>query len=212
LSKSGRLKELPLLLGATATIQGWQWLDKTPVYSGEWLSGHRDEIIPGSKQFLVWDHGFWRSISAGDTIPLLLVKYKSDHKFNAQQINANSPLILKKHSLNGKTLWILRAPVDWFTAKRLAEMLGGRLAVPQTPEESAAMLDMCKDFSNLHLAIGGYRMCDRWQYLDGQTVQDIPDDRSNRRVTHSNCFVTLYENRLCNSEKLDGFICEFPQQ
>ncbi|MBE6380823.1 MAG: hypothetical protein E7047_07830 [Lentisphaerae bacterium] len=212
LKNSKRLRDLPVLMGAKATIHGWQWLDNTPVYTGDWLNGVEDSIIPGLKQYLVWDHGFWRGISADEAVPLLLVKYNKNRQFSKRPGTVpDSPLILKKHAHGKKEYWVLHAPVDWATAKRLAEMLGGQLAVPENQAERDALLKLADEFEDIHLAVGGIRHCGSWQWLNGADAGDIPNDSSNRAISLSDCFITIYDHRICNSNQMDGFICEFPR-
>ena len=131
---SKRFHELPLLIGATGTSKGWMWLDKTPVYDGEWFNGDQDTVAAGRKNYMLWDHGFWRGIDGASHVPLMLIKY---NKKRPQKVdyNTRSPLILKKFQIGSKKYWLLNATVDWYTAKRLTEMLGGRLAVAESVEE-----------------------------------------------------------------------------
>ena len=103
----------------------------------------------------------------------------------------------------------MQAPVNWYTARRLAELMGGRLAVPANAEEKAAFLKNLKGFENRRIALGGFRKNGKWMWLDGTREQQIlPPDQKNRNESLNNCFAAIYNNRYCHSPEFDTFLCE----
>jgi len=201
-----RVRELPSLTGAYMHNGVWKWLDNTPVSGNEWLSNSANgQDNRKYRHYLVWDHGFWRGVNAAEPIPVMIIKYKDSRK-----ILTESPLILKKMRINNKNYWLLRAPVDWYTARRLAELLGGKLAVLRTPAEQAAAIEQLSKFKNMRIALGCYRKNGKWQWLDGMPgPEELPPDKLNRNVTLNRCFMALYKNKLCNSPEFNAFLCEF---
>lgn len=206
-NSSRRFREMPILVGAAGTSKGWVWQDSTPVYDGEWLNGQADSITPDKNNYMVWDHGFWRGISDTTTVPLLLIKYGKNRPA-CVDYNARSPLIIKKFQIGSKKYWVLNAAVDWYTAKRLAAMLGGRLAVPENAEQLQQLCSQLKKFSRLRLAVGAQRQCGKWIWLNGKelSISNISKQRS-RSLNES--FVCIYDQQISACEVLDGFVCEF---
>ena len=204
---SKRFHELPLLIGATGTSKGWMWLDKTPVYDGEWFNGDQDTVTAGRKNYMLWDHGFWRGIDGASHVPLMLIKY---NKKRPQKVdyNTRSPLILKKFQIGSKKYWLLNATVDWYTAKRLTEMLGGRLAVADSVEELRQLKAATEKFSHLRLAIGAQRQCGKWVWLNNREV-DVESIESQRTRSLNENYVCLYNQKVSACELLDGLLCEF---
>jgi len=57
-----RVRELPTLLGAFYKNAQWMWLSGVPLNYGEWLIHNNEGNTAEQGEYLVWDHGFWRSI------------------------------------------------------------------------------------------------------------------------------------------------------
>jgi len=204
---SKRLRELPVLIGATGTVKGWIWLDKTPVYDGEWLNGRADSIDLDQGNYMVWDHSFWRGINGNTPVPLLLIKY-SKKRPQRVDYNTDSPLIIKKFQIGSKKYWVLNATVDWHTAKRLTGMLGGKLAVPENAAEEQQLFEALKEHSHLRLAVGAYRQCGSWVWLNGKAA-NVSNIDSQRTRSLNESFVCIYNHRISACELLDGLVCEF---
>ena len=121
-----------------------------------------------------------------------------------------SKLEPEEYKVNNKKYWLMRAPVDWYTARRLAELLGGKLAVLENPAEQAAVIQQLRKFKNIRIALGCYRKNGKWQWLNGKRgPAKLPADKYNRNVSLNNCFMAIYQNKLCNSPEFNAFLCEF---
>ncbi len=205
--ESTRFLDLPLLVGAIGTSQGWQWLDKTPVYEGEWFNGERDPIDPQGS-YLVLDHYYWRGIKVDETAPLLAIHYPKNQVRKIDLTQVSSPLILKKFSFNNRRYMVLRAPVDWYTAKHLANMLGAKLAEPADEKELQKFVQATADLKNHVLALGGYRQCGKWRWTSGKEFK-LNTDYPNRAASLNNAFLAFTNGNMISSDRLDGFICEY---
>ncbi len=216
-TRAVRLREFACLVGAQRRGGHWEWLDGNPVYDGSWLQEF-DKPSNDTANYLVWDHAFWRGTAAGETIPLLLVEWPRTLWQRREQLRktgklpiVDSPLILKRFSVSGKNLFLLRASVDWYTAKRLAELLGGVLAMPMTDAEQRTVLDELADFSELRIALGCYRRCGEWRWLNHEAgPRTLPADRGERNASLNSCFMAIYGRKFCNADSFDAFLCEVP--
>ena len=210
---SQRLRELPSLVGGSWVNDKWQWLDNTPVNNGEWLNPN-DENTPAVENrfaYLVWDHGFWRAAGKNSRVPLFILKY-SEPRQNTLPLT-DSPVILKKFALGGKQYYLMRAPVDWYTAKRLAEMLGGTLAQLDKKLVRKAVMRQLHSVRKLRIALGGYHKYSHWYWLNGKEIKlDLPPDRYDRQVSLNECFAAVRNGKLCNAVEFDAFLMEIPKK
>ncbi len=201
-----RLQEMASFAGAEYRNGKWMWLDNTPIDNGEWLANEQQQSAKGL--FLIWDHGFWRSNNS-ETVPLLILEHKKGKKTPRINNFAQRGIVLKHFKLNNKTYLLMQAPVNWYTARRLAELMGGRLAVPANAKEKAEFLKNLKGFEKRRIALGGFRKNGKWMWLNGtQEQQILPPDKNNRNESLNNCFAAIYNNRYCHSPEFDTFLCE----
>ena len=202
---SSRLQELPVITSAYYTNGQWQWQDKTPVTSGEWLNN----LDNNQYSAMVWDHGFWRGITDSETAPLIMIKYSSEKAPATDLSSAKSDLILDKFNFKGKKYFLLQAPVDWHTAKRLAELAGGKLAAPENSAELAFMIRKLKAHKKLKIAVGGYRKLGKWYWINGTVGPKKlqPISRKNK-TSLNNSFAAVYKGKLCYAQSFDAFLCE----
>ena len=204
LQSSGRLQNMQLITSAVRSNQQWQWQDKTPVDNGEWLNNQDNHLHVS----MTWKHGFWSGISDRDTVPLTMIKYAAKD-FRAPRLGSiKSTLILSEFKFKGKRYFLLKSPVDWYTAKRLAELLGGTLAVPANQMETTFMIKKLKSYKNLRIALGGYRKNGKWQWLNNTTgPRKVKSDATASGSLNSR-FIGIYDGKLCNTQKFDAFLCE----
>ncbi|MBE6402717.1 MAG: SUMF1/EgtB/PvdO family nonheme iron enzyme [Lentisphaeria bacterium] len=201
---SGRLQNLPLITSAIRNGQQWQWQDRTLVDNGEWLNNHDNHLYDA----MTWDHGFWSGISNSDTAPLTMIKYASKGYHAPRLGSVKSPLILSEFKFKGKHYFLLKSPVDWYTAKRLAELLGGTLAIPANSAETTFMAKKLKSYKNLRIALGGYRKNGKWRWLNNTSGPGkVQTDKSAGGSLNSR-FIGIYNGKLCNTQKFDAFLCE----
>ena len=117
-------------------------------------------------------------------------------------------LILTEFKFKGKRYFLLKSPVDWYTAKRLAELLGGTLAMPANSVEASFMVRKLKAYKNMRIAIGGYRQNGKWQWLNGTPApRKIVSDNLASGSLNSR-FIGIYNGKLCNAQQFDAFLCE----
>ena len=158
---------------------------------------------------MVWDHGFWRGITDSETAPLIMIKYSSEKAPATDLSSAKSDLILDKFNFKGKKYFLLQAPVDWHTAKRLAELAGGKLAAPENSAELAFMIRKLKAHKKLKIAVGGYRKLGKWYWINGTVGPKKlqPISRKNK-TSLNNSFAAVYKGKLCYAQSFDAFLCE----
>ena len=201
---SSKLQELPILTSAIYANGQWQWQDKMPLDTDNWLNDRDNEEFSA----IVWDHGFWRGVTNKESVPLMMIKYCEDKPLS-RLTKIKSELILSKFSLNGRKFFLLQAPVDWYTAKRLAELSGGRLAVPANSTELAAWLKKLKPHKKLRIALGGYRKTGRWRWLDNSKGPErVQPDQNYSNISLNSRFMALYNSKLCSANEFDAFLCE----
>lgn len=205
LNSGHRLQELPVITGAVYSAGKWIWQNNNPVFGGKWLN----DLDNRNFSAMAWDHGFWRGISANETTPLMMIKYSAGKPLRPDLNNVQSGLILTKFNLKSKQYVLLKAPVDWYTAKRLAELLGGSLATPDNPVEKAFMLKKLSAYKKLRIAIGGYRKNGKWYWLNGsQCPQKMISAKRKDRASLNSSFAAFHMNKLCSSKIFDAILCE----
>ncbi len=211
-----RLTRLGCLVGGVQKDGKWVWQDGSTVYNGDWLQNFDNSEQTGV--FLVWDRAFWRGATESETVPMMMAEWpldawktRSQHQAEIMRRMTQSPLLLKQFHYNGNDYWLLKAPVDWYTARRLAELLGGSLA----PLTEAGAVEKVKaelaNFPELRIALGVYRQYGKWCGLDGNPgPETLPADRPDRNVSLNQCFMALYREKLCNTEQFDALLCMIP--
>ena len=208
-NKSLRLQSLPTMVGAVFDSKSWIWHDNTPVNNGEWLNGKPENTAESLPEYLIWDHDFWRSLPREKKVPQILIEYPQQYRFSGNWEDTVSPLILQKLSIGNRKFWIMQASVDWYTAKRLAQMLGGELAVFDNINEQQKILRQTDEFSDLRLAVGGFRKNGQWLWLNNKFLSTpLKVERIDHTRSFNSCFITLYNKQICVSDQFDGFICE----
>lgn len=201
---SSKLQELPVLTSAVFARNQWQWQNQTPLENSNWLNSYDNENFSA----VVWDHGFWRGITDSETVPLMMIKY-SGKKVPPKLNELKSELILSKFSLKGKIYFLLQAPVDWHTAKRLAELSGGKLAIPANSTELAFLTKKLKAYKKLRIALGGFRKNGQWQWLNNTPApKKLPTDLAYSNVSLNSRFTALYNGRLYSTNRFDALLCE----
>lgn len=209
LLKTLRSNELPMLVGAIGTDRGWYWLDRSPVYDGEWFNGQQDAVQKGATNYLVIDHGFWRGVKASETVPLLLLKHHAKTPNPIDLDKVRSPLILKKFSAGKRRFVVLSAPVDWYTAKRLADMLGGKLAQISNTDDKKIFEQHLDNLPEKVLALGGIRRNGQWSCDNGKAINLDINSLEKKARSLNDAFLAIKDNKLIISDQLDGFICEY---
>ncbi|MBE6369714.1 MAG: hypothetical protein E7056_06105 [Lentisphaerae bacterium] len=206
---SQRMRELPVLLGTSRINGKWYWLNQQPIRDGGWFN-LPDNSGNNQNKFLVWDHGFWRELDIEDTVPLIMISYPADRRFSAK----SSPLenlsaVKKEFSIKNRKYLLLQAPVDWYTAKRLAELLGVKLASPSIANDpaAAAILD---EFKTQTIALDGCQRNGKWVDSNGSEIKTAEKLRPPAGLTPDNCFITLQQGKLACRNNFDLFLCEYP--
>ena len=114
-----------------------------------------------------------------------------------------------KFELNGRTFLLMRATVDWYTAKRLAEMLGGKLATLHSEEEQKQAASKLSKFDSMSIALGAYRRNGSGLWLNGKSApENLPINKQSPFNSLNSCFMALRYNQYCWSDTFDAFLCE----
>ena len=206
-SASSRIGETPTLVGGIFNQGQWYWQDRTPLNGGEWLGNKPQQDSADAPFYLVWDHGFYRSLAATEHVQQIVVKKPAAMSVPDLE-KISSQLILKKFEFNNRKFYLMQAPVDWYTARRLANLLGGELAKVTDADEKILQNEL-QSFADQRIALGGYRKHGKWVYLDGSDgPEKLPADAINRHESLNNCFMAFYVGRLCNAADFDAFLCE----
>ncbi|MBR2358677.1 MAG: SUMF1/EgtB/PvdO family nonheme iron enzyme [Lentisphaeria bacterium] len=207
LQSNWRLHELPVLTSARYRNGQWLWSNGQKVRSGEWLSDIHG--ANASNNSMVWDHGFWRKTLQHETVPLILLKYPENRRHKLDLANKKSDLILKSFSLNSRKFYLLQAPVDWYTARRLCALLGGELAVFASQAELNSLKNSMKKFRNMRIALNCYRKNGKWEWANGAAgPKTLPPAKLHETVSLNRSFMALYNDEYCSSPEFDAFICE----
>ncbi len=220
----GRIPHLghyPTLLGGRMAEDGvWRWTG-APEYDGDgdclWKDG---EPIPfevegvSARRHLYLEHEHYRGVGCDIRFPLFLCEWSADEFARRDRFarsDAPSPLKLKQFRVGNSEFLLVRAAQLWCMNKRFAELLGGRLAVLDTPEKLEAAVTALADFRDLRIALGGYYKYDRWFWIDGSAGPEeprrLPDTNPPSR---NNNFLTLFEGELADSTYTAAFLCEWP--
>ncbi len=207
LRSNWRLHELPLLTSARYKNGKWLWSNNTEVSAGEWLSDPYSDNP--EKSSMVWDHGFWRIASSKEKLPLILLKYPEKRTQKIDLSKSNSKLILKKFSLNNRKFYLLSAPVDWYTARRLCNLLGGELAEFSSVSELSSLRRIMKKFRNLQIGLNCSRKNGKWVWASGKPgPADLPPSKLGSTVSLNRSFMVLHNDEYSCSPEFDAFICE----
>lgn len=209
-------KKMPLALG------GWPCLLNGEKVNGKWIWRHSKREI---------DFGKWYP-SRGDTTgkylsvinrvwrpekdlkcPLFLCEWdEKDFPRRTENIRSGKkqPLELTRFSLGNKNYMLINISVIGNTAVRLCELMGGRLACPDTPELKAAVIRHLKDYSHLKILLGGYAKFDQWFWLSGKEIREkIPPKPVTTLPSLNRNFIVLKGGRFWNSQLSEAFLLEW---
>ena len=214
-----QLKVFPCLVGASHRRGSWIWINNQPVNNGEWLdrASHSDKDQNSSHwitaDYLIWDHGFWRGIDKNTTVPMLAVSYAPDHIFQLNNSESAKDIIMSDFTLQNRRFLLMRAPVDWYTAKRLAEMCGGKLAELDNNILQRAVSRQLNSFTDLRIALGGCRKLGKWQWLSGKIYdRKLPIATRSDNLSLNNYFMGCFNGKLHAAPEFDALLCELPAQ
>ena len=105
---------------------------------------------------------------------------------------------------------LINSNMAWYTARRVCELLGGRLASPDTPELSRAIIEKLTEYSDYHILLGGYAKQNKWFWLSGtEYTGKLKQNKDHPIATLNRNFITLKNGDFYNSQYSSLFLCEW---
>ena len=161
----GRLSRSNIWYWGTLTYQDGkpQWKNERPITSIRLDSSQ-------SRPHLYLEHENFKGVGCNIRFPLFLCEWSKEEFANRDRLarsDAPFPLKLKRFRIGESEFLLIRGSQIWCMNKRYAELLGGRLAILNTPEKLQAAARELQPFEKMRIALGGYYKYNRWLWLDG---------------------------------------------
>ena len=212
---SGLVKDYSVWTGGrTFDNSPWMWITGESFDYQNW-GWNQPDNYNNSEDALqyVFDQGtiYWND-APGNTTLTFICEYD-----NAIDISKYTPVY--KENYNGHEYWYFENRVDWQTAKKICELKGGYLAIPNDADENAMIISGLKNTSNelVWIGITDIENEDVWKDAKGNIIQYTnwsypqPDNYGGRED-----YVHMYNdgtwndaNCGCNCCNNVGFVCEF---
>ncbi len=183
----------------------WRWDSSgLPVNWGAW-NAQRDlsdthTILTVTKK--------WTAVKPDTFSQLILIQwtpeeYRKSHEFI--RTRPESPLIAKYFDIDGKKFILFKTRTYWYEAKRVCELLGGRLACLDDPALTRKVFKSLDEHKGIFIALGGYRKYEKWLWLNGEEeTRPIKPSELSFPYHH-----LAYKNgALEDTHRFDGFLCE----
>ena len=206
----GRLARNNIWYWGTLTYQDGkpQWKNEKPITSIRLDSSQ-------SRPHLYLEHENFKGVGCNIRFPLFLCEWSEEEFANRDRLarsDAPFPLKLKRFRIGESEFLLIRGSQIWCMNKRYAELLGGRLAILNTPEKLQAAARELQPFEKMRIALGGYYKYNRWLWLDGSDGprEELPRLFSTLPESRNNNFIALYEGKLSDTVTTDAFLCEWP--
>lgn len=120
------------------------------------------------------------------------------------------PLEAARFTIGNRRFILFHSHAAWYTARRVCELLGGRLACLDTPELQKQVMEKLSDFKDHHILLGGYAKWNQWYWLSGgEITQKLERNKDAPIPTLNKNFVTLYNGKFYNSQYSRSFLCEW---
>ncbi|MBQ9336900.1 MAG: SUMF1/EgtB/PvdO family nonheme iron enzyme [Lentisphaeria bacterium] len=202
------------LLGARAAGGRWIWAGSgKPVRTSLWR-------IPKPKRptdsLVIVGGRTWKPVSDKARVPFFLCEWdEADYaRRNGHLQTADTlPLVRRKFTVGDRTFLLIESGMTWNAACRFCELLGGRLACPDTPELADRVRKELKPFAKRRILLGGYARRDEWLWLSGKKIGSVPEPDGKSPLTSRNRnFIVLKWNRFWNGQSSQMFLCELPQE
>ncbi|MBR7131150.1 MAG: SUMF1/EgtB/PvdO family nonheme iron enzyme [Lentisphaeria bacterium] len=184
----------------------WHWISSgKEVDSGSWYKNFTGNLLAlnGRKYLGVSDRRSGIFICQWDA--------KEFQKRNAAlESGKKMPCELLRFSIGNRRYMLINSNMAWYTARRVCELLGGRLASPDTPELSRAIIEKLTEYSDYHILLGGYAKQNKWFWLSGtEYTGKLKQNKDHPIATLNRNFITLKNGDFYNSQYSSLFLCEW---
>ena len=187
----------------------WVWLrSKRKVDFGKWYPS-RDGALG---KYLTIRQKMWKS-ETDLRGPIFLCEWdEKDYPRRNDQLESGVklPQTLARFSIGDKDYLLVNSSMLWNAAVRFCELMGGRMACPDTEECRKAVIEKLKDFSHLRIFLGGYRKFDKWYWLSGREIREtLPPTPPAMLPSVNRNFVILKNGKFYDSQISDAFLLEW---
>ena len=201
-------------IGARKVNGKWQWIsDGSKIDHGEWqnssqLAGEDNVLLLKSRKFTAAKQAFFGAI-------LLCEWDKKDYPDRNKKLYSNEalPLVKRRFTSGDREFLLIDCPADWVAATRICELLGGRLAVTDTPELRQTVIKELADFHDERIMLGGFTKRNQSYFLNGKLI-DFPlkkDDKMEYPTANYN-YLTLEKGEFVSAQFGTMFLCELPRK
>jgi hypothetical protein len=200
-------------IGAKKTDGKWKWVHSgREIDFGKWHPAAREN--DGNK-YLTLREKKWKPEKDYKS-PIFLCEWdeKDFPRRNDQLLTGKKlPRELERFTIGDRIFMLIDSSMSWNAACRFCELLGGRLACPETPELRAALIRKLDAWRDSKIMLGGYAKRDKWFWLSGKECdlklkkdKDMPVPSRNRN------YVTLKDGEFYDAQFGRYFLCEWPNQ
>ena len=195
-------------LGAERTGDKWYWCSSgKEITFGKW--GRTGKM---NGDFLTLRSKYWKpETSYQSGIFLCEWDEKAFPSRNKQlKCDGRVPCELLRFSVGNRHFMLIDSNMAWYTARRVCELLGGRLACLDTPEIKKTVIKKLDKFSSHRILLGGYKKRKKWFWLSGkQIIADPHKDKDMPIPTLNRNFITLKNGSFYDSQYSDLFLLEW---
>ena len=204
-------------------VSGWECFIGGKKIDGKWKWIHSGREI---------DFGNWYQTPNTDADPYLILRgkrwkavkdlasaiflcewdekdfaHRNDQLFSGKKL----PRELMRFTIGDKTYMLIDSSMLWNAACRYCELLGGRLACPETPEERAALIRKLEPYRDRKIRLGGYAKRDQWFWLSGKPCDlELKEDKTVSVPSRNRNFVMLKDGEFWNGHYGHLILCEWP--
>lgn len=184
----GQLAEFDNKEEMTAVSEAFLLLTSWPAHTGLMKINGKWQFPRNGKGV---DYGRWRRMASSKNapygalwnkqwcavekvkLPLFLCQWneKEYEKRNAHLDTMKKlPLELTRFTDGDREFILINSNIHWYGARRVCELLGGRLAVLESETLRRKAIEKLKNFSG-NIILGGYAKWDKWYWLDGTSFE-----------------------------------------
>ena len=120
------------------------------------------------------------------------------------------PLELKRFTVGNRRFMLIDSCLLWPAAYRVAQLLGGNLAVLDTEEVRRQAIKELSEYKQYPIFLGGYAKRHQWFWLNGSEVKDNIGAQPKILIpARNNNFIALYQGKLHNCQTAQFFLVEW---
>ena len=210
------LKAAMPLFGSWVTVIGgkningsWQWISSgKSIDFGRW----RKQKQSNGTCLMLDGESFVKAVEDTQS-PIMLCQW-DEEKYASRNEHLQSsdklPLEVLRFSWNGRKFILINSALSWYAAKRVCQLLNGRLACLEDAELMQYAADKLKNYSDKRILLGAYAKRDRYFWVSGNEL--VGDFKPARTMTIPTCnanFIVLQDGKYFDSQFSDMFLCEF---